>query len=163
MSELELFICRHCGAPLHIPEGDGAVRCEYCHYPARVSEPAPAFDAPSRLLDEAVSISITPENGVSLLARGESLPIAHTVVISTLRDDQESISVDLCAGNEELPRDNRSLVSLSLPLEGRGLRGSVSVGLTIAVSLDGATTISMKETGVDNAVMEDELQLAVGQ
>lgn len=142
---MDLIKCGNCGAPLSRAE---VTRCEYCHYLSQ--GPAAPVERTGPRLDEAVSIQATPDFGVDLLAKGTVLPTTRTEMLTTNRDDQDSLTVTLRAGNSSRPADNRLLGTFSVPLQKRGPRSTVSAGLTLHVEADGSMTVTVKEQGVDS-------------
>jgi len=163
MSRLETIKCPNCGAPLEVDAAAELVKCEYCR--AQSSRGGEGAKLEERLggprLAETVSFEFTEDIGLPLLESGAILPVTKTELLGTSRDDQDSFDVKLRAGNAERPVDNRLLGRFSVPLAARGPRGTVMAGVTFHVAADGSAWISVKERGVDDAVRQDGLSLAV--
>lgn len=162
MSKIQLIECQNCGAPLSVESSVNVVQCEYCGLQSSMggSTKRKAERVGPRLT-EALAIQITKERGVVLVGRNTVVPITKTLVLGTNNDDQESFTLTLRAGNFPRPASNRLLGTFVLPLRERGQRGTVGAGLTVAIAVDGATTVTMKEKGHDNSVRGGDMIVAV--
>lgn len=97
---------------------------------------------------------------IPLLARGAPLPATCSETLSSNSDNQESLHVDLLAGDAPTVAGNRVLVSLAFPLQQRTPRGVARVKLSLMVDAAGALTVTVAELGADNAVRKEGLVVA---
>ena len=154
---LELVRCSNCAAPLQPPVGANVANCTYCGFQTRILGQAAVTTAPTRLA-EPVSIKAAADIFIPLIAVGAELPASCTETISTSRDQQEVLTVELFAGSETTTA--RALVSVALPLDQRTPRGVARAKLSLSVDSQGLLTLTAAELGTSNVIRRDGLQLA---
>ena len=162
---VETIECHQCGAPLHVDPGMELVRCEYCGFQSRiVDDAAPASQSTTAgpTLAETLALQITEDLGVGIVAAGEVLPLVRTVVLATSRKSQESFTFVVRSGNAERPVDNALVAELQLMLKTlRPHRSTEAAGMTVRIDVDGALSITVKETGADNRIEKDGFRVPV--
>jgi hypothetical protein len=148
---MELNVCGNCRAPLQLSMEQTLVTCPYCGFQSRVGndgvEPAAVSTGPR--LAETISLRISPKLAIGLLASETVLPAHHVESLSTSRDDQESLEIDLVAGEGPDPSTHRSVVAASFPLTKRSPRGTVTVETRLVVHEDGAVEVFLHEGGTE--------------
>ena len=107
-------------------------------------------------------MKLTGTLALPLLAAGVALPATHAETVSTQRDDQDAIHLELLIGTGPASPGHRSLVKLSLPLVQRKPRGMALGELTLRVEASGATSVTLAEKGAESAVRRDGLVVSAG-
>ncbi len=146
----DLVRCANCLAPLRFDVGP-IVACAYCGAHTRLDAPQavakPPITTGARLAD-TVAFVVTDTRKIPFLQAGSAVPLFHTATLSTSRDDQGSLEVNIVSGD-------RPLIAFSFPLEQRKPRGVVLVALTVRVSATGALSLTLTEKGTKNAADRD--------
>jgi hypothetical protein len=152
---VEIVRCPNCIAPLRLDAGP-VVACSYCGAQCRVDSPgvvvAPSVPGQTRLAD-AVSF-VTPTMTIPFLQKGATLPIHRTETLSTQRDQQETLDVNLVQGAQPI-------VHFKFPIQKRGPRGVPRLSLTVRVSTAGAMSVTVTEPDTPNAFDRADLHVAV--
>jgi hypothetical protein len=157
----EMVRCPACNAPLRVPVGQAVVVCEFCHASVRCDEPEPVLAEAGPRLAEAISLKASADFIVPLLESGTGLPATRRERLSTSKDDQDALHVDLVAGNDPKPERNRALASLVLPIKKRGSRGVPVLELLVSVETGGQVRVAVCEPASDNEVAREGLSVAV--
>lgn len=156
---LEVLRCPSCDAEIRFDPGSSLSTCQYCGAQVKMASPAAAPTAvptAEARLAEAIAIKSSIMNqAIPLIARGTSLPAEHSETLSTSRDNQESITVNLQAGDDPDPERNRDLAAVVIPLKQRSPRGVPMAQLRIEVAADGTVAISGREEGQSHTVRHD--------
>ena len=96
-------------------------------------------------LAETIALAPTPARSIPLLEAGATLPIERTETLTTSRDDQETLPLNIVQGTTPLTR-------LEFPIQKRGPRGIIKITLTLRVSLSGELSLSLIEQGTSNVL-----------
>lgn len=143
----EMIRCANCLAPLRLDTGPVAT-CTYCGAQTRIDAPReiakPAVTSGTRLAD-TVSFAVSPTRSIPLLAANSPLPIFHTDLLSTSRDNQETLEVNLVQGSDPI-------ASFSFPIQQRAPRGVPKLSLTVRVATNGAFSVTISEPGTTNVL-----------
>ncbi len=146
----QIFRCANCLAPLRLDAGPIAT-CSYCGAQTLVSAPAAVAKPPvgsGRRLAADVAFVVSPTRRIPFLEAGAPVPIFRTQTLSTSRDDQDELKVNLAQGEREL-------ASFGFPIRQRGPRGVPKIALTVRVAESGAMSVTLTEPGTDNALDRD--------
>jgi molecular chaperone DnaK (HSP70) len=152
----ELLRCANCLAPLRLDTGTVAT-CTYCGAQTRIDAPREIAAAPvtsGARLAETVAFALTPTRSIPLLEADSPLPIFRTNLLSTSRDNQESLEVHLVQGKD-------SIASFSFPIQQRASRGVPKISLTVRVATNGAMSITLSEPGTTNALDRDAMMVHI--
>ena len=148
--------CANCLAPLRLDAG-AVVTCAWCGAQTDLAAPAavvkPGAKSGRRLAAE-IAFRVAPRMRVPFLAADAPLPIHHTETLSTGRDAQEELQVNMVQGD-------RSLASFAFPIRQRAPRGVPRIALTVRVAESGAMSLTLAEPGTDNAMDYDAASASV--
>jgi len=151
----ELVRCPNCIAPLRLDTGPIAT-CAYCGAQSRLDTPgalvAPSVPGQTRLA-ETVSF-VTPTITIPWLEKDATLPLHRTETLSTQRDDQDALDVNLVQAG-------RPIAQFKFRIQKRGPRGVPKLALTVRVATDGAMSITVSEPGTTNVLDRDQLRVRV--
>ncbi len=152
----DLVRCANCLAPLRLDVGP-VVACAYCGAHTRLDAPATVSSPPISTgvrLAETIAFVVKPTLKIPFLKAGSAVPLFHTETLSTSRDDQDSLQVNLVEGESPIG-------SFAFPLEQRKPRGTVMVALTVRVSTTGAMSLTLTERATKNALDRDGFTVRV--
>jgi hypothetical protein len=137
--------CSNCLAPLRLDLGR-IVACDYCRAQTRldVVQIVATPVASGARLAEGVGF-VTPMGPIPFLEANAPLPIFRTETLSTGQDSQPALQVNLVQGTTQLAR-------FEFPLRARAPRGVPKIGLTVRVAARGEMSLTLIETGTDNAL-----------
>lgn len=151
-----IFRCANCLAPLRV-DGGPVATCGYCGAQTAVNAPAAVAKPPvasGRRLAADVAFVVSPTLRVPFLRGGAPVPIFHTETLSTSRDDQDELKVNLAQGD-------RALASFAFPIRQRGPRGVPKIALTVRVAESGAMSLTLAEPGTDNVLDRDGMRAEI--
>lgn len=159
--------CENCGAPLHADGPQALVTCSYCGFQslldATSAAPAASPDLHTRAggphTDETIWLKASPTRVLPLIERGVALPTSHTTLLSTARDAQESLRIELLHGNAADSAAHAVLADITLPLVQRAPRGVSQVVFTVEVDEQGAVSVTVGEKGARNSTRRDGLRI----
>jgi len=145
----QLLRCPGCGGQLHFDPGQPVTTCQFCGGQIHSDHSKEASDAPAAgQLDEAICVVVSEDLHVPLIERGAPLPATHRETIAGSKDQQESVTVTLRAGESR----GRPLATAYLEVDARVPRGMPLAQLTIEVSVEGAVRVLLREEGTTNTV-----------
>lgn len=102
------------------------------------------------LLDETLALALPSGVLVPLVPAGTPLPLVRDETLSTARDDQPSVSADLCTA--VAAGRGRTLGHVEVLVARRGPRGVPRAVLRVEIDVAGATRVSLAdETGASRA------------
>jgi hypothetical protein len=158
---LKSVTCPGCGGPISFPEGRHTCFCSYCgaqvRDEARPGEPAPAGPVLGETIAARVERLVIP-----LVEAGQPLPLAIDFGLSTSRDDQDALHLELVAARDPASPDARTVARATFPIRRRGPRAVPRITLTLVVDPAGAGRLSLAEDGTDNALAVPLAPVAVG-
>lgn len=155
MSSTRAISCANCSGAVVFPPGQSFTICTYCGYQLQLeggAPPGPAQLPTGPALATSIGVRVSPSLTIDLLTAGTGVPAQHSETLSTQRDDQESITIDLVHG----PHD---LVKIVFPLKARKPRGTVAVQLLVKVDGAGIATVFATEQGTTNTTRRDGLRV----
>jgi len=96
-------------------------------------------------LAETVSFVTSSGMTIPFLDKDAPLPVHKTETLSTSKDDQETLQVNIVQGSTSVTR-------FEFPIEKRGPRGVPKIGLTVRVTTAGELSLSLIEAETSNAL-----------
>jgi len=95
----------------------------------------------------AETVSFVTSSGMSIpfLDKDAPLPVHKTETLSTSKDDQETLQVNIVQGSTSVTR-------FEFQIEKRGPRGVPKIGLTVRVTTAGELSLSLIEAETSNAL-----------
>ncbi|MBL8744696.1 MAG: hypothetical protein JNK04_26485 [Myxococcales bacterium] len=147
--------CANCSGAVRFAAGSSRTVCEYCGVQVLLGGGEPAFGEPEPTgprLATSIGVKVTPTLTIPLLTAGTAVPAQHHETLSTQRDDQESITI-------ELEHAGRTLVNVVFPIAARGPRGTVMVQLLVKVDGTGLATVFVTERGTTNTTKREGLRV----
>jgi len=160
----EALVCPNCKAPLRIESTQVLTTCQYCGYQIKQTAAALAVSAPAAgpHLIERIGLAVKGARTVlEILAAGTTLPVEKRELLSTVSDNQETMTVTLVSGNSDKADENRPLAEIVFPVRQRAPRGVVKITLALRVGADGKVSLSLVEEGTDNRLERHDLSVAV--
>lgn len=101
-----------------------------------------------RLVDVTpLSLGVEAHGGLTerLIARNTPVPVKHTLLFTTVEDNQDEVTVHVLQGERDLAEGNRSLGKFVLSGLPRARRGVVCVEVTFELDIDGILTVSARD------------------
>src|SRR4051812_22380195 len=93
--------CANCSGAVMFPAGQSFTTCSYCGYQLQLdaSSAPPAELVPTGpKLATSIGVRVSASMTIPLLTAGTAVPAQHHETLSTQRDAQESITIDLVHG-----------------------------------------------------------------
>jgi hypothetical protein len=93
----------------------------------------------------SLRIGITGGMAETIIERNSPVPIDHSRIFTTARDDQESVSVQIYQGESREAKDNTLLGQFEFSGYEPGPRGQVQIEVTFAISTEGIVHVSARD------------------
>jgi molecular chaperone DnaK (HSP70) len=159
---LELLKCPNCAGEIHFAPGSPLTTCQHCNFQVKMQAPLPPLpstDGPA--LAETIAVKSVTGNIFPLIERGTKLPFEKQETLSTAKDNQEVLHVDLVAGANPTTEDHRMLIAIEYPITGRGPRGVQRFHLRLNLAADGEVYIQVREEGTDSKTQSHKVRVSV--
>lgn len=137
--------CPNCHGQIRFDSDPSLTVCAYCGAQVR-GDTAPQASPAAAHLAESISLAVSDTLSIPLLAAGTALPTSRRETIASARDDQDSVTVKLVAG------EGRALLEVSTALQARKPRGMPAAQLSIEVGVDGTVRVELREEGTTHTV-----------
>ena len=96
-----------------------------------------------------LSLSIETMGGVAtrLIERNTTLPTKKSQIFSTAQDNQDAVDINICQGERQFARDNKSLGRFRLDGIAPARRGVPQIEVTFDIDANGIVNVSAKDLG----------------
>ena len=96
-----------------------------------------------------LSLSIETMGGVAtrLIERNTTIPTKKSQIFSTAQDNQDAVDINICQGERQFARDNKSLGRFRLDGIAPARRGVPQIEVTFDIDANGIVNVSAKDLG----------------
>lgn len=96
-----------------------------------------------------LSLSIETMGGVAtrLIERNTTIPTKESQIFSTAQDNQDAVDINICQGERQFARDNKSLGRFRLDGIAPARRGVPQIEVTFDIDANGIVNVSAKDLG----------------
>ena len=96
-----------------------------------------------------LSLSIETMGGVAtrLIERNTTIPTKKSQIFSTAQDNQDAVDINICQGERQFARDNKSLGRFRLDGIAPARRGVPQIEVTFDIAANGIVNVSAKDLG----------------
>ena len=96
-----------------------------------------------------LSLSIETAGGIAtrLIERNTTIPTKKSQIFSTAQDNQDAVDINICQGERQFARDNKSLGRFRLDGIAPARRGVPQIEVTFDIDANGIVNVSAKDLG----------------